>query len=410
MASCPEKESAVDRSVSAVARLAALARLELLDTPDEAVFDAITRLASVLLAAPSSFLSMVDADRDFYKSAIGFPVSLAKARELRGRTFCHYTLDRSEPLVISDTHSDPTWAAVPTVESLGVRAYVGVPLVIDGEVIGSLCVTDSKPREWSPIDIETLRELAKSAEREMSLRQRLKAAQADGKRLRALAKEKQQILAGVAHDLRNPLQVAIVLTDRLQRSADPATQRTGHRIHAAATSMKVMVDALLAEHADDGTEHSELLPVQVDRLLEDALETMSPICDRAGMVISIDGTSHVTLPLDYFQLLRSLGNLIGNSVKYCPAGSRIVLSAAVLPEGVSISVSDDGPGMSVGDLDRAFESGWQGIDGLARQDGAGLGLTIVRRLVAQNGGVVRIESTLGSGSTVTMLFPHLTKA
>lgn len=406
----PSREAVVDGFVTSGPRLAALSRLELLDSPAEEAFDSLTRLATVLLSAPTSFLSMVDADRDFYKSSFGFPAPLATAREVEGRTFCHYTLDRREPLVISDTLADAKWRSVPTVTSLNVRAYVGVPLVIDEQVIGSLCVVDSKPRAWSQVEVQALRELAKSAERELSLRQQLKAAHVDGERLRVLAKERQQLLAGVIHDLRNPLQVAILLTDRLQRSADPDTKRTSERIQAAALSMKVMVDQLLAEHAIDATQPPLLRPIQVDRLIEDALESMLPICERAGLGIRVECSTAVSLQLDYAQMLRALGNLIGNCVKYCPAGCCIVLRAELLRGEVSLGVADNGPGIGDADLDHAFESGWQGIEGLARNDGAGLGLTIVRRLVEQNGGAVHIESELGAGTEVTMRFPYCASA
>ena len=153
-------------------RLEAVRRTELLDSPREEAFDRLTRLAAKLTAAPVTFISLVDESRDFYKSCYGFPEPLATKREMTGTTFCHYAIESPSPLVIEDTKADPVYRKVPTVESLGVRAYLGVPLVTtSGHAIGSFCAIDFKPRKWSSLDIEILQELAASTMREIDLRE-----------------------------------------------------------------------------------------------------------------------------------------------------------------------------------------------------------------------------------------------
>ena len=151
-------------------RLAVLQRTGLLDTESEEVFDRLTRLAVKLVRVPSAFISLVDSDRDFYKSAQGFGEPLATRRVLHGKTFCHYAIEKRSPLVIPDTAADPLYRDVPTVRTLGVAAYVGVPIVIEGQAIGSFCVIDVQPRAWTEIEIDALRELAGAAEREIELR------------------------------------------------------------------------------------------------------------------------------------------------------------------------------------------------------------------------------------------------
>lgn len=109
------------------ARLTALQATELLDTAREEQFDRLTRLAAHFLHVPAAFFSLVDRDRDFYKAAVGFPEPLATTRELRGRTFCHYTVQGTRPLVIDDTAAHPVYREVPTVRTLGIAAYLGIP-------------------------------------------------------------------------------------------------------------------------------------------------------------------------------------------------------------------------------------------------------------------------------------------
>src|SRR5690606_4967884 len=139
-------------------RLAALRETGLLDSEVEEEFDRLTRLATVLLRVPGALFSLVDEDRTFYKSCFGFGESLSRTREVTGLTFCHYSLVTHGALVIPDTRADPAYRKVPTVESMGTAAYLGVPVrAPGGEVLGSFCAIDFEPHEWSELEIETMK-------------------------------------------------------------------------------------------------------------------------------------------------------------------------------------------------------------------------------------------------------------
>ena len=244
-----------DERVASPARLAAAHRSGLLNSPPEESFDALTRLATSLIGAPVSFLSISGADRDVYKSQFGFPEPLASGRQMTGRTFCHYALTSDAPLVIEDTHADALWRAVPTVDSMGIRAYLGVPLIVDGEAIGSLCVVDSVPRAWTPLQIDTLSQLAESAGREVQLRNALKDSRAETLRANDLARTKEELIAVVVHDLRSPMQVIGACSTLMRREPNPAIQDHTVRIDGALASMKSLVDDLLSSPVEGDTPH-----------------------------------------------------------------------------------------------------------------------------------------------------------
>jgi GAF domain-containing protein len=185
----PESYAPAIAAVNDQQRLVTLRETDLLDAEQEEVFDRLTRLAVRLVGVPASFISLVDESRDFYLSACGFGEPLASSRELSGPTFCHYAIRSHEPLVIDDTAADPRYRDIPTVKSLGVAAYVGIPIVVNDQVIGSFCSIDMKPRHWTPEDVEVLRELAASAEREISLRAAVKEARALAAELEVRARE-----------------------------------------------------------------------------------------------------------------------------------------------------------------------------------------------------------------------------
>jgi len=108
---------------------------------------------------------------------------------------------------------------------------------------------------------------------------------------------------------------------------------------------------------------------------------------------------------DSGRILQVFSNLVGNAVKYSPPGSTVGLGADFAGAEVRLTVSDDGPGMSEGDVARAFERGWQGTLGRERGDGAGLGLAIVHSLVERHGGHVVLTSPPGGGTTVSVCLP-----
>lgn len=153
------------------ARLAALVRTGLLDSEAELSYDRMTRLASKFLDAPVSLVSLVDDHRQFFKSCVGLPEPWAGQRETPlSHSFCQHVVTTGRPLVIPDARLHPLVKDNLAIRDLGVIAYLGIPLLIDGQVIGSFCAIDGQPRAWSDDDISTLTDLAESVMTEIRLR------------------------------------------------------------------------------------------------------------------------------------------------------------------------------------------------------------------------------------------------
>jgi diguanylate cyclase (GGDEF)-like protein len=150
------------------ARLAALHRYDVLDTEPEEAFDRITRLVKVVLEMPMAVVSLVDRDRQWFKSKQG-----VKAAETpRNISFCTHTIQSTEPLIVNDAHIDPRFANSPLV--IGdphIRFYVGVPLRSrDGYNVGALCSMDTKARDLSPEQVTVLEDLGRLIVDELELR------------------------------------------------------------------------------------------------------------------------------------------------------------------------------------------------------------------------------------------------
>ncbi|MCP9223802.1 sensor domain-containing diguanylate cyclase [Erythrobacter sp. LQ02-29] len=152
-----------------VARQAALDRLEVLDTGREQQFDKIAGLVRAVFEVPIVTVSLVDRHRQWFKAKIGIGAS----ESARNTSFCTQTVERAEPLVVPDALADPHFADNPSV--LGepyLRAYAGAPLrTSDGYNVGALCVIDTRPRAFTPQQIELLKSFASLVVDELELRQ-----------------------------------------------------------------------------------------------------------------------------------------------------------------------------------------------------------------------------------------------
>ncbi|MBT6484632.1 MAG: GAF domain-containing protein [Planctomycetaceae bacterium] len=148
-------------------RLAALYRLEILDTPAEERFDRITRIAAELFDVPISYVALLDGDRQWFKSSCGLNVSETP----RDVSFCSYTINENQPLVIPDAQADERFRDLPIVTGdPHIRFYAGCPLAVPKQLnVGTLCVADNKPREFDDSKTALLQCLATLAQDQLNL-------------------------------------------------------------------------------------------------------------------------------------------------------------------------------------------------------------------------------------------------
>lgn len=153
------------------ARLDALNRSQLLDSLAEERFDRVTRLVALALNVPVALVSLVDRNRQFFKSAVGLPEPWASCRETPlSHSFCQYVVARSDVLRIEDARSHALVADNGAVRDLSVVAYLGAPLrAPDGHVLGSLCAIDVVPRAWTDRDEAIMRQFAAIVEEQIGL-------------------------------------------------------------------------------------------------------------------------------------------------------------------------------------------------------------------------------------------------
>jgi diguanylate cyclase (GGDEF)-like protein len=161
--------------ISDGARIAALRNLGLLATEAEPEFDRFTRLAVDLLGVPVALVSLVERDRQFFKSACGLSGDWAHGGQTPlSHTFCQHVVARREPLVIADTRQHPLVSDNLAARDLSVIAYAGIPLTLaDGHVLGAFCAIHTHPHEWTEHELRILGDLAAAVRTQLELRRAL---------------------------------------------------------------------------------------------------------------------------------------------------------------------------------------------------------------------------------------------
>lgn len=407
-------QSTFEHAVNAPERLEAVRGTGLLDTEAEEVFDRLTRLAVRLVGIPAAFISLVDENRDFYKSACGFGEPLATTMELTGLTFCHYTVQRTEPLIIPDTAADPVYRNVPSVKSLNVAAYIGVPLIVRGQTIGAFCAIDTKPHQWSELEVEVLTELAASAQREIELRGALGEAVRARAEAEAANRVKDEFLAVMSHELRTPLNAIGGYADLIEIGVHgPVTEgqlAALGRIKRSQTHLLGLINGLLTyAQLDAGAVSFDIEDVDLESVITTCEALTSPQMKAKEIHFTYSPAEHaIHVRADREKLHQIMINLLSNAMKFTDAkGGITVTTHADDARTARIDFADTGRGIASDQLERIFEPFVQVDTKLSRsEEGTGLGLSISRNLARRMGGEILVTSEPGAGSTFTLSIPR----
>jgi signal transduction histidine kinase len=204
------------------------------------------------------------------------------------------------------------------------------------------------------------------------------------------------MLAIVAHDLRNPLGAIVALAAVLQKTA--SEREIGDEIATAADRMRHLIRELVdVTHLEAGTFAIRPERVSTHKLLSEVLDSQASLASSASLSLSLDAEPDLPdLWADHDRLLQVFENLLGNAVKFTKPSGQIILGAKAEAGQVLFSVADTGRGIDPDHLPRVFDRFWQARKE-DRRHGAGLGLPIVKGIVAAHGGSIWAPKLAGSG-------------
>jgi two-component sensor histidine kinase len=252
----------VPRSLDDPERLTALEETALLDTAPEAEYDRLTRMARHVFDVPIVLISLVDDRRQFFKSQQGLPEPVASIRETPlSHSYCKHVVMQGETLVISDSKNHEISRINPVTKEIGIGAYLGAPLLApSGEVLGSFCVIDYKPRQWSDLDRSIIEDFSKMVTDEISLRQEIRKREAAERHLTTLVRE-------LHHRVKNTLATVQAII-RLSLSSSRDLASFGKAINARIASL-ANSHTLLSSRDWVSTSLSDILHGELDAYQQD---------------------------------------------------------------------------------------------------------------------------------------------
>lgn len=393
-------------------RLAKLRSFELLDTLSEAEFDNIVELASSICKTPISLISLIDADRQWFKARRG----LSPTETPRVQSFCAHAINTpgklfEVPNALEDLrfHDNPLVTGDPNI-----RFYAGSPLMsADGYALGTLCVIDSVPRQLDDTQKHQLKLLADQLMMIIEYRKRLltqKEALSEAlKKSEAAVQQKNQFMSTLSHEIRTPLN-AIIGTINLMELERPELkydERFKLLRFGGNNLLSLINDALDYQKIEAGMLEIDETDFDLYDLAEQIIATWTPMAGEKALDLQL----HIDRQLakgyvgDKVRIGQILNNLLSNALKFTREGM-VQLTVNSAGESIHFEVRDTGPGIEEKHLELIFEQfGQAGKSETEKSGGTGLGLNISQKLVALMGGRMGVNSEPGFGSAFWFELP-----
>jgi signal transduction histidine kinase len=290
-------------------------------------------------------------------------------------------------------------AQLSLVRELGVTSAMIVPFAARGRTLGAITFVLTGPgRRYGPADLGMAVELGRRAGLAVDNACAWEEAQ------RAI-RARDEVLAVVSHDLKNPLEAVLLSASLLLRSPEsPRVRRYAEALQRSAGRMDRLIRELLdVSRMDAGRFRVEPRPERLDDVVEDALIVLAPLAAEKEIRLSAEGGPlGAEIPCDRERVAQVLSNLVGNAIAFAPRGATVAVRLALREREAEVAVVDDGPGISADDLPHVFDRYWKSQS----RRGTGLGLAIARGIVDAHGGRIWVESRVGEGSTFTFTLPR----
>lgn len=390
-------------------RLAALKRYSVLDTLPEAGYDDVTKLASFICDTPISLVSLVDAERQWFKSAIGLPIRETPREE----SFCALTLGTAETLIVEDATTDPRFRDNSLVfGDPNIRFYAGAPIVEPGgQVLGTVCVIDTEPRILTPKQIAALEALARQVMTLLELRRTIDENARAAAQMQTIEKLAAvgQLASAMSHEINNPLQSMtnlLYMADTSEHREDQQDYLRKSQDELARISHAVRQTLRFHQQSE------KPVPTRLSEVVESVLTLFRSRLEHASVDVKVDDRQNQLLLCYKADLHQSIANVVSNAldaVNGVPGGRievriRDMNSHSSSGRGIRLTIADNGCGMTNATQDRLFEP----FHSTKAPRGTGLGLWVVKGILEKHQASVHVMSRNQSknhGTVFSIFFP-----
>lgn len=380
-------------------RIQELLKYEVLDTEDEKAFDELTQLASEICATPISLISLVDNDRQWFKSRVG----LDAPQTDRSIAFCSHAILQDDVLEVENATLDERFHDNPLVTGApDIRFYAGAPLVTpDGYPLGTLCVIDQKEKKLTDFQKRALKTLANQVISQLELR-------LQARRQERLNKDREKFYAVLAHDIKSPFNGILNLSRIMSENSESMTKekitQLSTEILNSSVTLYQVIDEILQwsqTRLNQNTVHLE--PVNILKAAEETKDLVKDGLRIKGVDLNLKISHDVSVMADEVLLKTVIRNLLMNAIKYTPASSEVVISVEDRGKDFCISVCDQGAGIPRELKSKLFDKAVGSKKGTAGELGHGLGLSLAGDFIRMLKGSIAVDTSYTKGAKVDVI-------
>lgn len=400
---------APEMSINEAIRIRELHSYKLLDTLPEESYDEITALAAFITGKPISLITLVDENRQFFKSRRGINL-IETPREY---SFCAHAINKPEELMtVPNAEDDERFKDNPyVINEPNIKFYAGMPLVTDsGFALGTLCVLDHQPGTISEDQKRALRHLSNQVMRLMEANLKRIELEEKQKVIELRNEEIAQIIYAVSHDLNAPLgTIKLVLNELMDNNCikndDEAVEYitlSNSVINRAHTLIHELLEFSRLHRKDMSKQH-----VLVHDLFKSVLENLKQTLQEKNASIELD-LPEATVFCHVSSCIRLFQNLIHNSVKFTPPERmpQIQVTYKDNYESWSVIIKDNGTGIAADKLKYLFIP-FKRFHNMNDYPGTGLGMASAKKIAELHGGSISASSIEGTGTTIKVTIPKV---
>jgi len=284
------------------------------------------------------------------------------------------------------------------IDALDLRSAMYVPLLQNGSAIGVMMFA-SRSQHYSPDDIPSVEALARRAV--LSIENALLYEEA-----RQATRGRDEVLAVVSHDMRNPLHTILLGTGaalEILPSESPVRKTLESVRRAALRGERLIRDLLDVTRLESNRMQLERAPVAANDLLNEAADGVAATAREQGVTLTVAAKGGALVSVDRYRALQVIDNLLSNALKFTGRGGHVNIGAEIVDGDARFWVADDGPGIPHEQQPFMFRRFWQSRR--ADRRGIGLGLTIAKGIIDAHGGRIWLESEPGKGTTFWFTLP-----
>ena len=382
-------------------RLTDLLRYEVLDTESENAFDELTSLASTICGTPISLISLVDDQRQWFKSKVG----LDAAETDKSIAFCSHAILEDGIFEVPNALDDERFHDNPLVSGApDIRFYAGAPLVTpNGNPIGTLCVIDKESKNLNHDQQKALKTLANQVISQLELR-------LHNRRLTRINQDRENMLAAISHDLKSPFNVILGMSKRLAQRAETLdasmiSQVSKNVLNSSMQAYQLLDELLQWSQSRMGAIEVKKSVVDLNVLISSAIEIIESAALAKNVEINNTIAGGITALLDPTLTKVIIRNLVSNAIKYSPENSSIKISAKLNTEHCELSVQDSGDGIDKELSYRLFDSTVESNDGSIGEKGHGLGLRLCAEFIKLQNGKIWVDDQYKDGAKIIISLP-----